>query len=295
MKGIYKIPIIILFFSTIVAYGQQEPENAFYRYTMNTLNPAYAGEGTHFIFNLRSQWQGVEDAPQTQTFIGSTPINDRIGLGISVVNDQTFIEKETAVFIDFSYKLPISRSTNLFFGLKGGGNFFSVNTSGLQAFNYTVDPLLQDQSRFNPNIGIGALLKGEVFFVSLSSPGVLNTKRFEENDATVTQAVESIHVAFAAGYDFELSYEWVFKPSFLARVVEGGPVSLIGTAAVAYDERFEVGVSYRTDKAVTAMVLVGIIDWLDIGYAYDNSLRSGINEIGGGTHEILLKVDLFPN
>ena len=175
------LPLLLL----CIAYNlqaQQDPNYVFYRYTMNVINPAYAGADgvTSFTFNLRSQWQGVESAPRTQTFFASTPFNERVGLGISAVNDRTFIERQTAVFLDFSYKLPLSDETDVFFGLKAGGNFFDVNASGLQTFNIVQDPLLRDESRFNPNIGIGVLLQHESYFVSLSAPRILNTRRLKK-------------------------------------------------------------------------------------------------------------------
>jgi type IX secretion system PorP/SprF family membrane protein len=288
---IKRLLIVVLFFLASATKAQQNPDYVFYRYNLNAFNPAAAGyEGNTIVsLNIRSQWQGVVDAPRTQTFLASTPLSDRIGVGISVINDQTFIEKQTSFYADFSYRLPLTEDTDLFLGLKAGGTMLDVNAGGLSTFNYTADPLLIDQSNFNPNVGIGFLIKSNDYFLSLSTPGLLNTKRFEEVDGEVLEATDELHLYFAGGYNFELSNDWLFKPSVLGRFVSGAPFSATLTAALEYNKKFEFGAAYRTDSGVSGMILIRASDWIQAGYAYDSSLRSEINEIGSGTHEIMLR------
>ncbi|WP_340201638.1 PorP/SprF family type IX secretion system membrane protein [Ascidiimonas sp. W6] len=282
---------VVLVFISLTIQAQQHPDYVFYRYNLNAFNPAAAGyEGiTSFTLNIRSQWQGIDEAPRTQTFLVSSALSDRVGLGISIINDQTFIEKQTAFYVDFSYKLQIADETNLFLGIKAGGNVLDVNAGGLQTFNYTADPLLIDQSNFNPNIGVGVLLKNEDYFVSLSSPGILNTKRFDEIDGEVIEATDELHVYLAGGYTIAIAQDWLFKPSVLTRMVSGAPLSATITAAVEFREKFEFGVAYRTDSGVSGLALIRATDWLQAGYAYDSSLRSQLNDLGSGTHELMLR------
>ena len=95
---------IVAFLIAGSLYAQQEANYALYRYTMNVVNPAFAGADgtTHFTANVRSQWEEVIDAPETQSLIFSTVVGDKVGLGLTVVNDETFIERETGFFVDFS-------------------------------------------------------------------------------------------------------------------------------------------------------------------------------------------------
>lgn len=288
IKGLFTM---LLLFAVSATSAQQNPDYVFYRYTLNAFNPAAAGYdgNTVVTLNMRSQWQGVNDAPRTQTFLASAPLSEKVGLGISVVNDQTFIEKQTSLYVDFSYKLVVDEETSIFLGLKAGGNLLDVNAAGLSTFNYTADPLLVDQSNFNPNLGIGFLLDNESYFVSLSTPGLLNTKRFEEVNGEVLEATDKLHVYLAGGYNIELSQEWYLKPSVLGRFVSGAPFSATITAAAEFRKKFEFGVAYRTDSGISGLALVRAANWLQAGYAYDSSLRSEINEVGSGTHEIILR------
>ncbi|XLS29576.1 type IX secretion system membrane protein PorP/SprF [Flavobacteriaceae bacterium M23B6Z8] len=295
-SNIKKLFVVSVFFLSLSISAQQQSDYVFYRYNLNAFNPAAAGyEGiTSFSLNVRSQWQGIDEAPRTQTFLASTSLSDKIGLGVSVINDQTFIEKQTSLFVDFSYKLRVDEDTDLFLGLKAGGNILDINAGGLNAFNYTADPLLVDQSNFSPNVGIGFLLKNEAYFVSLSTPGLLSSDRLEEVDGTVVEATNELHIYVAGGYNYEIAEDWLLKPSVLGRYVNGAPFSATITAAAEFKKKFEFGVAYRTDSGISGLALIKATDWLQAGYAYDSSLRSELNDLGSGTHEIMLRFFL-PN
>lgn len=295
MKLYKKYILLFTLFVSAIMFAQQEPNVAFYRYSMEAFNPAYAGslQMPSFVVNLRSQWQGVDEAPETQMLLASAPFGNKVGLGLSVINDKTFVEKQTKAFINFSYKLAVSDYDDLYLGINVGGNFYSVNAEGLKTYNYTADPFLQNNSKFNPNMGIGALLKGDTYFVSLSTPGLLNTKRFKEDQGMVIEATDKPHVYFAAGYDHIIDREWKLKPSVMARYVGGIPLAVDFTAAASYKDRFELGVTYRTENAFAGLALFGVSDWFSVGYAYDNSIKRDLDNIGTSTHEFLLLFKLI--
>jgi hypothetical protein len=56
-----------------------------------------------------------------------------VGLGISVVSDNVFIEQQTFAYVDFSYKLDMGES-QLYLGLKAGGNFYKADPSLLSSY-----------------------------------------------------------------------------------------------------------------------------------------------------------------
>ena len=73
-------------------------------------------------------------------------------------------------------------------GIKAGGNNYNVNTTGLQSYNITLDPALQNISRFNPNIGVGFYLKHDKYYISASAPRMLNTMRAKNEDGIAVVA-----------------------------------------------------------------------------------------------------------
>ena len=281
----------LLLFSSAL-FAQQESIITIYKDQMNIVNPAFAGvdNETNLSIGFRKQWIGIDKAPETQTLVFGTTLGKNLGIGITAVNDKTFIEKQTFVGVDFSYKLKMSPETDLYLGLKAGGNFYEVNTSGLGTFNPESDPALVSFSSFKPNIGVGALLKKETYYFSLSIPRLLNSVRARNEDAQTFVATNRPHLYFSGGYEYDLETksELVLKPSFLLRYVNSAPVSIDYNLSMSFFKAFEVGAVYRSNDAIGGIARINISKNLLFGYAYEASTRSDLSS-RMNTHEFLLK------
>lgn len=293
MKSIQNILAIALLLVSSAAMAQQESAYSFYRQHMNLVNPAYVGLDSMTIATstLRKQWTGIADAPETQAVSFGTRLGKNLGFGMTVVHDQTFIEKQTYVSVDFSYKLKMSETADVYFGLKAGGNTYNVNATGLQTYNILSDPALGAISNFNPNVGVGALYKEGPLYVSLSIPRLLNTKRATNDLGYATVATDSPHIYLSGGYDFPLNGEFsslVLRPSAMLRYVNGAPVSVDLTAMLQIEKNFEIGGMYRTDKAYAAMSTVRLSKRFVFGFAYEMSTRPTL-AAARNTNEILLQ------
>ena len=290
LKNSIKIGALLLF-GTI--YAQQQPNYALYRYTMNAINPAYAGADgvSRLTANFRSQWVSVEDAPETQTLFFETSLNDNVGLGLSIVNDDVFANENTTFVVDFSYKLKFNESTDLFLGLKGGGSVYNFISSDLANLAFPQDPAIGNiDNGFRPIVGVGAYLVHDKYFVSLSVPSVLLNDRVNINNlGQVTTVSEKTHYYLSAGYNFDISSDWEFRPSSMLRAVSGAPLSADFTAAFRYNKRFELAPMYRTDGGWAGTMMFKLSDWMDLGYAYEGTSRDVLNDVNDGTHEILVR------
>ena len=124
MKKFIKINIIaIVLFSSYSAMSQQLPQFTQYMYNTISINPAYAGsrETLSLVGLHRSQWIGLDGGPTTQTFSIHAPTrNEKVGLGLSFINDELGFENFTYIYGDFSYTINLGEKTKLAFGLKGG-------------------------------------------------------------------------------------------------------------------------------------------------------------------------------
>tara|TARA_R110002051_G_scaffold13808_7_gene45670 strand:- start:16503 stop:17381 length:879 start_codon:yes stop_codon:yes gene_type:complete len=284
--------IYITLFISASSLAQQDPHFSLYRYNMSIINPAYAGTNGTFdvLMGVRSQWSGVEGGPETQAFNLNTPLGNNVGAGISIVNDKVFVLRETHLYADFSYKLRLSETLNLFAGLKAGGTFLNVNLSETGIMN---DPLfVGDVSRFNPNIGLGFYLKAEKYYITLSAPGVLSNDRYEKDGANPVAASDDLVVFTGGGYNFELSNRVQLRPSVLSRFVSGVPLSIDLTGSLIYDDKFELGANYRIDESVAIFTSIGLLDnAINFGYAYEFNTTT-IGSYNKGTHELILKFGL---
>lgn len=278
MKNILKWSCIwsLVCFSNV--FAQQETIITQYRNNMLFVNPAYAGftTGSELSSVLRKQWTGIKDAPETQMIALNTHLSEKIGFGVSVISDKTFIERQTFVGIDASYKVQLSAQTNLHMGIKAGGNFYNLNTSGLETYNVQADASLRDISNFSPNVGIGALVTHKKWFFSAALPRMLNTKRGKNDAGIATAATDRPHWYISTGYDFELNNneDFILKPSILLRQVAGAPTSIDFNTLFKMYQHFEIGATYRTDKAYAAMANIVIAKRLTVGYVYEMSTRN---------------------
>jgi len=257
----------------LISFSQQESYYTLYRFNMNVINPAYAGAlGKNvFAFTSRRQWSSMQDAPSTLAFSYSSERANNVGLGLSVVSDKVFIEQQTFAYADFSYKLDME-STQLYLGLKAGGNFYSADPRVLSTYSTSSDPAQQQLSRFNPNVGAGAYLRGELFWASFSIPRLFNVKR--ESDNLAVTAKDRVH-SYLGGF----------------RKVKGLPVTTDITTMLSWQNQLDLGVSYRTSSAFALLAVVSL-GGFDIGYAYETPTDSSLSQLNLKTHEIVLRINL---
>lgn len=292
MNSQYKILTAFILYSSVLL-AQQQSLFTTYRYNMNLVNPAYAGLDSKTVFSstFRNQWTGIKEAPQTQAFSFGTSVAKSLGIGLSMIYDKTFIEKQTVVGIDISYKIQAGSMTDLYFGIKAGGNAYNLNTAGLETYNIQPDPALYGVSKFNPNIGLGVVLNSQKYYVSLSVPALFNTQRAKKNDNEYAAvASDRPHLYLSAGYEFDFNSptSLVLKPSLMTRYVSGAPLSLDINTMLQIDEFLEIGGTYRIDKAFAGIAGLTISKLLTIGYAYEVSTRREMAS-AGNTNEFFLR------
>ena len=285
MRNIKLLTFILVAFITNQSWGQQETSITNYWSHMNLFNPAYVGSDNmiNFKSTIRNQWSGISESPVTQMVSYSKPFGDKVGLGLSIVNDKVFVENSTYVGIDFSYKLTVSDKALLYFGLKAAANFYSINTSTLDYYssqgNNFFDPSLFNIDQFDPNIGLGFLLKREKWFLSLSVPRMLSTERASSKDngngISTTVGTSKPHLYVSSGYEFNLKNpKWSLSPSFLLRSVKDVPVAFDSNLLVSYMDKVDLSFTYGNSKTYAVTFGIDFADKYRVGYSYETSSRS---------------------
>lgn len=274
------------------SWSQQESLITQFTEHMNIINPAHVGADGETVFTstIRSQWTGIKDAPEAQMLSFGTTVGKNVGFGLSMLREKIFIERQTFVAIDFSYKIKISETTDLYFGLKAGGNFYNVNVNLLSTYSIITDPSLVNINRFTPNIGTGLYLKRGKLSLSFSTPRLLNMERVSDENGVVASYLDRPHLYLASGYDLALngSRTLYFQPSLLLRYVNGAPLSADINSMLSYNNVFKFGGTYRTSKFYAAIVSLELYNHLIIGFAYEMSSTEQL-AVAKGTNELLLK------
>ncbi|KAB7530436.1 type IX secretion system membrane protein PorP/SprF [Flagellimonas olearia] len=294
MNLINKLQILLAAMAfTATVSAQQDPNYTFYQYNMNIYNPAFAGssEAAEFSLGIRSQWAGIEGAPESQSAIFGMPMGKNLGVGASILNDRTFIEQQTWVAIDISYFIQLDEDHRLYFGIKGSANSYDANTDGLVTYGVGQDGALMNyESRFTPNVGAGAYLKHDRYFVSLSSPKLLTPDRLQERDGNAYLGADRMHAYLSGGYSFFLGKTLDLKTMGMFRYVDASPISLEVTGILDFGERFEFGASYRHDESISGLVLFNVSNGFNLGYAYETSIQNSIDGLDNNTHELFMRL-----
>ena len=300
MKKIIIIGIALL--GGLSTFAQQEAMFTHYMFNTLAINPAYAGSrdaltvtGLH-----RSQWVGFDGAPTTQTLTLHAPVfNDKIGLGLSVLNDKIGPLNTTAIYADFAYKIKISEKGKLAFGLKGGINLVQGDLNTLELGDANDASFTNNiESDLLPNFGFGLYYSTSKWYVGLSTPKLLENE-FKNSTSTATKAVaaEQRHYFLIAGTVFKLTSDGnlKLKPTTFIKLTNGAPLEADLTGMLIIKDKIELGVMFRTGDAAGLLVGYNFTDQLRFGYSFDWSYANTTFKYNNGSHEVMLRYDFIFN
>jgi len=303
-RMIKKHYLTTLLFIGIISTGvmaQQDAQYTQYMYNTLSVNPAYAGSRGQLSFAglYRSQWVGLDGAPETFTLNLHSPIrNSRLGYGISIVNDNIGdgVVQETYLDAVVSYTIDVSLDAKLSFGLKAGGNMLSLDFNGLRNFDQEVVNQNNIDNRFTPNFGLGIYYHTDKFYAGVSAPNVLESEYFDNDnsDGVNFLSAERMNIYLITGYVFDIGADLQFKPALLTKAVGGAPLQVDLSANFLFANKFSFGAAYRWDAAVSGLVGFQVTDQIMLGLAYDRE----VTELGGtqfneGSFEVFLRLELL--
>ena len=294
MKKLTIIFGILILLSIHLGYGQQDPQYTQYMYNMHIVNPAYAG--SHGTLNVgllhRTQWVGLDGAPNTTVATINAPIRKKVGMGLSIFADKIGPVKEQNLFVDFSYTIQTSDYGNLAFGIKGGLTFLDANLSGLDLGDNLPDTVFnEDINKTYANFGAGAFYYTDRFYLGLSMPNILNQLHLKREGGIISEAAEKMHYFLASGYVFELNNDLKLKPSILLKGAGGVPLSIDFSGNVLINNKLEFGLSWRVDDSLSALMNIEVAPLVRLGYAYDHTITN-LGDFNSGSHEIMLLITI---
>ena len=293
-KNILKIMLILV---ALVAlpdlHAQQDPQYTHYMYNTMSINPAYAGQRDVLSFTglYRTQWVGIDGAPESGSLGIHSPVNNgRLGIGLNIVRDALGPANETFVDANLSYSIPVNEQGLEFsFGSKLGAHQLKTDwTRG--RFRIQTDPTFnQNISVISPVIGAGLYLHSDKWYLGASIPNFITTEHYDDVQESI--ASERINFYFIGGYVFNINRALKLKPSFFVKAVSGAPVIADLSANFLYQNKLNLGLAYRWDDSISALLGFQITDGMYLGYSYDLT-TTGLSNYNSGTHEILLRFEL---
>ncbi len=311
------LTIVALF--VFIAFSATAQQDAmFTKYMFNSLvyNPAYAGSKDHLAVGLlhRTQWWGIDGAPNTQSFTIHTPLrSDRVGVGLSAVNDVIGPTNSIGANISYAYRIPMGKG-KLAIGLQGGVMNWRADWSELNLQTETGDEAFDEvqPSYWLPNFGAGIYYYSKYFYVGVAAPHLVEYDLRQNVQDVGIWAKTYRHYFGTIGAAIPVGGEsFIFKPSLLVKNVGlfstfrkdvnfqdiGAPTEVDIDLSMLFYQSFWFGVSFRT--AIEAFDDTSSYDSIDfwasyymanglrIGAAYDFTLTK-LQQPGQGSFEVML-------
>jgi type IX secretion system PorP/SprF family membrane protein len=283
--------LFLLSFSKVIA--QTEPMYSQYMFNMLNVNPAYAGSRSvpSLTSLFRKQWMGIRGAPQTSSISLDMPMNnDKIGIGIQLLDDRLGVERTTGAQLNYAYRAPVSNNGILAMGIRVGLLNYRANYSQLFTIRPNDPAYYQNVSGFLPAAGAGIYYMTDKFYVGASVPSLLQTKLNSDQQAEVKSKVSNLHFFATMGTVLKISDDLNLKHSVLMKSVSGAPIQFDFNSNLWLQDRIAIGFSYRTGDAIMGMLEYQLNEKLRFGYSYDYTI-SNLNPYNLGTHEAMIRYE----
>ena len=280
--------LALCFFSnTIPSLAQQDPLYSQYFNNPMLINPAFAGSNERLYAGVayRSQWTGIEGGPVTFNFNSHIAlVNNKVGVGILVVQDQLGDIKNTQSGGVLSYRIKLAHTT-FSFGMQAGFTRYATDPNAVKVFN-NPDPAFSQFAQTKFNTGVGIMLQNEKYTLGLSVPRMLTS--------TVSQGGQSIQVYsqnfyLFASYIFYVNEKIDFKPSTLWRATSGTPLSLDVNCNFVFNKLYTAGLFARKLNTYGLLLQMVMKDYR-LGYVFE--LPGKNSALNYNTHEISLSLSL---
>ena len=146
MKKILLLLVCSLLLGSEV-FAQEIPLTESYFVNKYALSPSYAGnsENGYLFASYLQYWMGVSDAPRTLRLSYHTGFKARkLGLGGSIIMDKAGIFQTLYARATYSYRLQITHSQEILFGLSAGfiknSDNFSQFINWLKLSEFLINP-----------------------------------------------------------------------------------------------------------------------------------------------------------
>lgn len=284
---------VLLFCVSITMSAQQEPMYSQYMFNMLNVNPAYAGNRA--INNItalhRNQWVNFPGHPMISTLSWDVRAGEtNVGYGAQIYSDKLGIENTVGFKGYYSYHIPMGNAS-LSLGLSLGLLNYNADYTQSNIVDESDPAFMERTNVWLPTAGVGALYSTDSWYVGLSIPALLRTKKYFNDEYRDSVNFGSTnHYFLNGGYILPLSQTVKLKPSVMLKYVIGAPLEADFNLNAWFADRIGVGASYRTGDSVLGMVEIQVTPQIRVGYAYDHTITQ-LNQFNNGTHEIMLRYE----
>ena len=288
---------MLLLMGPFVLIAQQAPQFSQYVFNYFAINPAMAGSQNCLTFSLgyRNQWLNLEGAPTTGFGGFSTKLktrkkamnNSSHGVGMYIENDVIGPTAKTSFNIAYAYHLPITREINASFGIFAGFHQFKLDASKMTLADAN-DPLIygSDNTLLVPDFSPGMFLSHKNWFAGYSIKQLARNKwKVLGGDDTRNRW----HHYIVGGKRFKTD-KINFVPSAMLKYSAFSKAALDINLVAELNRYFDVGLGWRNQDQIGAMMKIKFAKYFTLGYSYDYTI-SNLRLGSSNTHELIILVN----
>jgi len=291
---ILKIRYIIFIFVLSFVFqtkAQQIPHYSQFWFNDFVSNPAFAGTKPYYQVksNNRYQWIGVNDAPRTFILSGFGPEKKKdMGYGAQVFSDVVGPTSRLGLYGSYAYNLKIKDDIRLSMGLSVGIMQFKIDGSQITLHD-NGDPSLGNlmYSTIAPDANFGVLLYTEQWSFGLVGKQLVNYNVDYKDLESLQKNVLKTHFLMHGAYRFDFNDDWSAEPFLMLKFLYPAPLQIDFGARGIWKKMIWLGLSWRSQDAVSVMIGYEYDNQISFGYSYDIT-TSNLRTASSGTHEIMI-------
>lgn len=287
--------LIAVLFSSMFAKAQYDAMFTQYMFNEMYINPAYTGSKEAMAVNLthRQQWVNFPGRPITTSFTLHGPLaNNKMGLGLSVLNEQIGKLSRNLVYLNYAYRVKTGDKGHLSFGIMGGihnqinklSELKSTETGDIQISQNT-------PSLIAPNFGAGIYYYTNKFYAGISIPRMVDDSYLFNQTGDVIKSTSlnasKFHYYFTIGNVFEVNDDLKIKPQAMVKMVQNAPLQYDLNVNCLIKNKIWAGIGYRSGSDISALLGIQVNPQLLVNYSYDYALTK-IQKYSQGSHEITI-------
>lgn len=284
----------LIFIGAINVNGQNQIHLSQYMFHQPFLNPASMGGLNEFNAALlhRNQWSGVNGAPKisganTNLPVGTSKLHR---IGFTFLSDKIGVNTTTNIGLSYAFKMKFSESTSLSLGATAGTDLMKSELSNVIVTENN-DPIYSGNTPMFvlPSLKFGAYFRTKDFYAGFAIPNLLKNevKYVSAYEGQTSFDITNLHYYLHLGYRYELNNELAILSSALIKEVVGSPMQFDLNLKAMFNEKFGVGISYRTPKKLVALFDIQLHSTIRLGVAYDYNFNE-IRDFTFGTAEVML-------
>lgn len=291
------VALLIVMCLQHVLHAQQLTQYTQYVFNHFSVNPAVAGskECLDVRLGVRQQWVGFEGAPRTgwaslHGMLRSRKkpyVTNRHGIGAFAEADNAGNWGYSRFLLAYAYHIEMMDDTYLAFGAFAGVQQMKFDLGNVIAGDFN-DPALEGGSAsvlVMPEITPGIWWYNRNAWAGLSIHNALGNRI---GDIGVDSRL-SRHFMISGGYRYKFGPRMALIPSTLIKKAGGSPLAIDVNVMAEWNRTLALGVGYRGGDAVTLLMRLTFLKYIQFGYSYDLT-TSKLRISSSNTHEFILGI-----